>query len=39
MPYTGNAYEEAIELTKQGKLFKFPIDNEQGKKLTFIVTL
>ena len=26
-----NAFEEWIQWTEQGKLWKFPIDNEQGK--------
>lgn len=25
-----NAFEEQIRWTKEGKLWKFPIDNEQG---------
>lgn len=25
-----NAFEEAIQLTNEGKLWHFPIDNEQG---------
>ena len=29
-----NAYEEQIELTKQGKLWQFPIDNEAGTSKT-----
>jgi len=29
-PTISNAYEEAIDLTKQGKIYTFPIDNEQG---------
>ena len=35
-PYNG--FEEAIKLTKEGKLWKFPIDNEQGEDLTDFVT-
>jgi len=30
MPAT-NAFEEMIQWTKEGKLWKFPIDNEQGQ--------
>jgi len=30
VPSITNAYEEAIDLTKQGKMFEFPINNEQG---------
>ncbi len=32
-----NGFEEMITLTKQGKLWNFPIDNEQGinKKIYF----
>jgi small subunit ribosomal protein S31 len=26
-----NGFEEMITLTKQGKLWNFPIDNEQGR--------
>ena len=26
-----NAFEEQVELTRQGKLWHFPIDNEQGR--------
>ena len=29
-PSISNAYEEAIDLTKQGKIYTFPINNEQG---------
>jgi len=29
-PTITNAYEEAIELTEQGKIYTFPINNEQG---------
>lgn len=25
-----NAFQEMIQWTKQGKMWKFPIDNEQG---------
>lgn len=28
--YPKNAFQEMIEWTKEGKLWKFPIDNEQG---------
>lgn len=30
LPIPSNAYQEAIELTNQGKIFNFPINNEQG---------
>lgn len=28
--YAGNEFDEMIRLTEEGKLWKFPIDNEQG---------
>ena len=30
-----NGFDEMIKLTNQGKLWKFPIDNEQGKTHLF----
>lgn len=31
--YPTNAFEEMIRWTEEGKLWKFPIDNEQGNKI------
>lgn len=38
VPYPGNAFEEQIMWTEEGKLFKFPIDNEQGVDEAEILT-
>jgi hypothetical protein len=32
-----NGFEEAIQYTNEGKLWNFPIDNEQGLNFIFIL--